>query len=228
MQRLLKSAAATSAPTKSKPQKSVDIWLGLFGAAVGIVFWLLEKTPVVIVASLVLIFALLFHPIWHFWWIERSLMRRASSVTALVVLLIVIGASVWPKSSSISNAQLCSDTKAFAQRMRDFDRERWRQFDRERDRFQQIHSKAKTEEERARIGRERNEYHERWFSRYSNDFADTYLVQAKYLRDELLSRLPSEPKRGFYDGPFSGILAGARPVSDAADRLEILAKKLCP
>ncbi len=60
-------------------QKLVDRWLGIFGVVVGILFYLLPKTPVIVVVLLVFLAALLFHPIWNFSWIKKSLARRSQN-----------------------------------------------------------------------------------------------------------------------------------------------------
>jgi len=44
---------------------------------VGLILFLLPKTPRTIVSCLVLIFVLLVHPLWNFWWIEERPRRRS-------------------------------------------------------------------------------------------------------------------------------------------------------
>jgi len=53
-------------------KKPVDRWLGLGAIAVGIGYFWIEKTPINLIISLCLVFILLFHPIWNFWWIEKQ------------------------------------------------------------------------------------------------------------------------------------------------------------
>ena len=79
-----------------KPPKPLDRWLGLFGVAVGIVYALLPKTPLVISFSLVVIAALLIHPLWNFWWIEDRLWKQVVACFALLVALVLLGRSSWP------------------------------------------------------------------------------------------------------------------------------------
>ena len=78
-------------------QKLVDRWLGIFGVVVGILFYLLPKTPIIVVVLLVFLAALLFHPIWNFSWIKKSLARRVIALLAMVILLFVIGVFIWPE-----------------------------------------------------------------------------------------------------------------------------------
>lgn len=83
-----------------KKEKPVDSWLTLGTAVIGMGFYLLPKTPLVILVALVLMFLLLVHPIWNFWWIEDRPRRRAGALTCLAVLLGVLGLSVWPDRSA--------------------------------------------------------------------------------------------------------------------------------
>jgi hypothetical protein len=211
-----------------KPKKPVDTWLGLFGVAAGIVFFLVPKHPVVIIVSVVLIFLLLFHPLWNFWWIERSTLRRMVALIVLVALLAVLGAWTWPKSSLISDEQLCSDARALGQRMRDFNRERWLQHDETNKQFGAMLEAAKTVEEKAKIEKERAESFHRWLVRRNYDWDTMFLPQAKYLRREIMSRLPPQPNdQLIVDELLFGTPAGHAAFQDTADRLEIWAKKLC-
>ena len=64
----------------------------------GIAYYLLpNKTPAVIIGSLVLIFLLLLQPLWNFWWIEKNLTRRIVSSIILIGLLGYLGALSWPE-----------------------------------------------------------------------------------------------------------------------------------
>jgi len=58
--------------------------------------YLLPRTPPYIIVSLVVIFGLLFHPIWYFWWIEEALYRRLSALVLMVICLCLLGYIVWP------------------------------------------------------------------------------------------------------------------------------------
>jgi len=81
-------------------KKPFNLWLTLFSIAVGIVFYLLPKTPFVIIGSLLLIFSLLIHPLWNFWWIEKTLLRRIIACVCFVTALILLGYIVWPLSEA--------------------------------------------------------------------------------------------------------------------------------
>lgn len=79
--------------------KPIDRWLGLGGIAAGIAFYLLPKTPLVVVSSLILLFALLIHPIWNFWWIESKVWRKLLATLLFVLALILLGQISWPPDS---------------------------------------------------------------------------------------------------------------------------------
>jgi hypothetical protein len=79
--------------TKRKP---IDRWLALLSVAIGIAYSLLPKTPSVVVVSLGLIFLLLLHPIWNFWWIEESIGKRTCAVIALAIFCSLLGFVGWP------------------------------------------------------------------------------------------------------------------------------------
>ena len=85
-------------------KKHLDIVLVLLGLAMGIVFFLLPKTPETIVICLVVLFALLVHPIVYFMsWITKKHPRKciiqvgfAESILAIAV--IVFGIYIWPEA----------------------------------------------------------------------------------------------------------------------------------
>ena len=77
-------------------KKPIDRWLGLVGIAIGVVLFLLPKTPFVVVACCLLIFTLLLHPVWNFWWIEKSISRRCSAIASLAAILFLLGIWTWP------------------------------------------------------------------------------------------------------------------------------------
>jgi hypothetical protein len=85
--------------TMARRGKPIDRWLGLASVVAGIVFYLIPKTPSVVVFSLALIFALLIHPIWHFWWIEVKLWRKLLATALLVLALFALGQISWPPES---------------------------------------------------------------------------------------------------------------------------------
>ena len=118
-----------SGPTERRG-KPIDRWLGLGSAVVGLVFYLVLKTPGVVVSALVLIFALSIHPIWNFWWIEAKLWRKVSATALLVLALFGLGQISWPPDSG-SFLQAISHVFAIVWRWllglhgRWFDRARW-------------------------------------------------------------------------------------------------------
>jgi len=90
-------------------------------------------------------------------------------------------------------------------------------------------STAKTEEEKAKIGKQKSEFLDRWQRHRNDDFDNRFLPKAKYLRSELLARLPPQPKNVLiFDELLFGSPAGVRGIIDTADRLDAWAKKLCP
>jgi len=76
--------------------KPIDRWLGLCATALGIVMYWIPKTPGFLIGSLVLIFILLIHPIWNFWWIEKKLRRRGCALLFVSLCLCVLGYFLWP------------------------------------------------------------------------------------------------------------------------------------
>ncbi|MGC9969765.1 MAG: cold shock domain-containing protein [Bryobacteraceae bacterium] len=72
------------------------VWLALGSVVAGILLFLLPKTPAVIVVALVVLFLLLLHPVWNFWWIDRSLGRRIAALFVLGAALALVGLAVWP------------------------------------------------------------------------------------------------------------------------------------
>ena len=102
--------------SESKPseRKPVDRWLALGSAAVGIAFWLLPKTPLVIILALLLIFALLVHPIWNFWWIEEKLRRRLTACFLFAACLVGLGYISWPPHSQSGSPTTLEKTTALS------------------------------------------------------------------------------------------------------------------
>jgi len=96
---------------------------------VGVLLWLLEKTPLTITAALLLIFGMAVHPIWNFWWIEKTHTRRIIALSLVVIILFGLGYEIWPdcdSSSSLhrmSNDELIGATKALTGKLHDLDRE---------------------------------------------------------------------------------------------------------
>lgn len=76
--------------------KPIDLWLGLTGIAASIVYANLPKTPLLVIVSVFAIFICLLHPIWNFWWIEKSNALRAIAVMCWVIVSLLIGYASWP------------------------------------------------------------------------------------------------------------------------------------
>jgi hypothetical protein len=81
------------------PKKPIDLWLVIGSLVVGIILYVLTRTPVAIIALLTLAFVLLIHPAWNFWWIEKALWRRILALCVIALALAGIGYSSWPISS---------------------------------------------------------------------------------------------------------------------------------
>jgi hypothetical protein len=87
-------------PKVAKREKPIDRWLAVGGIAAGILLFLAPKTPPVIISLLIIVFALLIHPIWHFWWIEAELWRKLASTILFVLALGWFGRISWPPEST--------------------------------------------------------------------------------------------------------------------------------
>jgi hypothetical protein len=83
----------------SPNSKPIDRWLGLGVGIVGLMFWLLPKTPTTIITCLFLILGMAIHPIWHFWWIEHRTRRRVGALIIFCIGLVLIGWASWSPSS---------------------------------------------------------------------------------------------------------------------------------
>lgn len=99
----------THARKKSKP---IDQWLALAGIAVGIILFLVPKTPAIVVVCCATIFVLLVHPLWNFWWIEESAIRRYVAIGVLTIGLGSLAFWTWPTDELAS--QLCLHPATFS------------------------------------------------------------------------------------------------------------------
>jgi hypothetical protein len=95
-----------SAPGRKPKGKPIDVWLAIGATVVGMICFLVAKSPPVIVALLALMFALLFHPVWNFWWVEKRLWRRLGACTVLLVALGLIGWESWPMPEVTSSVRV--------------------------------------------------------------------------------------------------------------------------
>ncbi len=91
--------------------KPIDLWLSLFGTAVGVAMSIIPRTIPFIVGSLIIIFCLLAHPIWNFWWIEESLGRRLAALFLLAACLCGFGYVISPKEENKSDTEKEKDTQ---------------------------------------------------------------------------------------------------------------------
>jgi hypothetical protein len=81
--------------------KPLDRWLSFAGIAASIIYWLLpNKTPSTVVLSLGFLFLLLAHPVWKFWWIEKSLIRRLAGLAVLGLGVFLFGKQTWPSDTT--------------------------------------------------------------------------------------------------------------------------------
>jgi|SRR5215831_7270244 len=78
------------------PKKPIDRWLGLGGVVIGILLFLIAKTPTIVVVAVIAIFGLLLHPAVKFWWIEDRRWRQFASVALLAGLCTLVGYLAWP------------------------------------------------------------------------------------------------------------------------------------
>ena len=87
-------------PVRKKP---IDRWLALTGIAIGVAVFLLPKNEYTVVLGCILFFAVLAHPVWHFWWVERGIFRRGCAIAVLLVASIYMGKlAIEPSDSGLS------------------------------------------------------------------------------------------------------------------------------
>jgi len=91
-----------SSPQPPGGHKPVDRWLGILIGLVGMITYLIpDKTPPVIVGSLVIMFCLAAHPVWNFWWVEEKICRRLTALVVISGALIYLGYRSWPRPPQI-------------------------------------------------------------------------------------------------------------------------------
>jgi len=78
----------------------------------GLVLFLIPKTPATVILCCVAIFGLLLHPLWNFWWIENSIIRRYSAIVGLLIILVALGWWTWPVE--VLAADLCPHPLRFS------------------------------------------------------------------------------------------------------------------
>jgi len=131
------------------------------------------------------------------------------------------------KTEQFTNEQLSNAAISLAEKMRNFEMQN-QQERTDREKKWRILPKATKEEETKRF-QERLAEEDKYMAKYVAEFKNRFLGEAVYLKDELLKRLPQEPKpKQFQVVAFDGYLVGPYPVSEAANYLELLARKLSP
>jgi|SRR5581483_1348638 len=70
-------------------RKPIDTWIALWGFIVTVILFLAPRTPTIVGLCLLALFGLVVHPVWTFWWIEKSLTRRVGSI--LIAWMIIAG-----------------------------------------------------------------------------------------------------------------------------------------
>lgn len=103
---MVERSKSSSVPKK----KPIDMWLYIVALAAGIVFYLLPKTPTVVIVCLFLLFFLLVHPIWNFWWIEELLLRRILAIIIFLFVLGCLGYFSWPRQAKSESSNLGPDS----------------------------------------------------------------------------------------------------------------------
>lgn len=94
--------ARLSIPSVVLKNKPIDRWLAFGIAIVSVALYLLPKSPLIIVVCLAIIFALAFHPIWNFWWVEKAMPRRIGVLMVVLVGLIFLGYVSWDASIKLT------------------------------------------------------------------------------------------------------------------------------
>lgn len=77
-------------------KKPIDVWLAIGGVVVTILLYLFGKTPAVVIILSVLLFALLIHPVWNFWWVGKSRWRQIFFIGLLAAVSCLIAYGAWP------------------------------------------------------------------------------------------------------------------------------------
>jgi hypothetical protein len=76
--------------------KPIGMWISLFFFVVGLAMIWMARTPSLLIIIMVLMFVSLLHPIYHFWWIEKTRLRRITAIVIYFILIILFGYIVWP------------------------------------------------------------------------------------------------------------------------------------
>jgi hypothetical protein len=139
-------------------------------------------------------------------------------------------ASPPPKKSQyelMSNTDLQTNAILLAREMRDLEMKYRDREDNEMAREQNAMIRATTEAERNNLFSVFRELDSQIRSEFQNAFNQQFLVSARLIRDEILRRLPPQPKpKESIIALEYGSLAGPNPVTEAANYIESLARML--
>jgi hypothetical protein len=132
--------------------------------------------------------------------------------------------------TAATNKQICTNTMDIVKRMHSFARNRKNKSNHLINKEMNESRNANTEQERKQLWQQHTAQLTQLWNDEQYEFRSTILGEALYLKDELLKRLPSEPKPGnrYPFHVFEGSLAGNYPEEEVADYLEGLSRKLCP
>lgn len=169
----------------------------------------------------------------NLWVATCDISSQKRKVTVFLGLLFIFASGhwalhVWLAPDSLSNEKLCSDANEIAKRMRDFNHERQRQARQMEDEDRRRRMQAKSEEDKSRMYKEYREFLDRWDNDFRYDYENQFLPKALTLRQQLLNRLPPQPPETTFldEATFHNI--GVVGVLGASNKLEVLARMLCP
>jgi hypothetical protein len=74
-----------------KSKKPIDLWLWIAAAVLALVLDLVPKNLASVACVIGLIFLLVLHPVWNFWWIEDYLPRRITAIMLIAGGLVFSG-----------------------------------------------------------------------------------------------------------------------------------------
>jgi len=135
------------------------------------------------------------------------------------------------QTKTLSTRDLSDSAIRLAQKMREFERSWKVQEQLAEEQLWNAQIGAKTPEERVQLRNQETAFYIQSHANKETTFRSQFLGQAIYLRDQILNRL-GNPAMTMQDHAktlaFEGVLAGPTPISDAADYLEQLARRLSP
>jgi len=132
------------------------------------------------------------------------------------------------QAKSTDDKQVCARTMDLVKRFGEFEHKKRLSEGQSKEQWQQKLKIAKTDAEQNDIWQKMTMQNMKEHDHFQYEFRTTLLGESVYLKDELLKRLPSQPKPDRDLIALEGFLAGPAPISDAAAYLESLSRKLCP